>query len=92
MSGSDISLRDEAPGRSTTGGARPATRTSSHDAKDAPSQEDSMMTGLAVAATIPVAGVLLFLVLPRLERWLDDADERPSGVSPPGSNSRAERL
>jgi hypothetical protein len=35
------------------------------------------MTALAVAAVVPVAGVLLFLVLPRMERWLDQ-DERES--------------
>jgi hypothetical protein len=35
------------------------------------------MTALAVAAVVPVAGALLFLVLPRMERWLDE-DERKS--------------
>jgi len=37
-----------------------------------------MITALAVAATIPTAGVLLFLVLPRMERWLDDSEPRPA--------------
>ena len=39
-----------------------------------------MMTALAVAATIPMAGVLLFLVLPRMERWLDDSEEIASAL------------
>jgi hypothetical protein len=31
-----------------------------------------MLTALAVSATVPLAGLLLFVVVPRLERWLDD--------------------
>jgi hypothetical protein len=37
-----------------------------------------VITALAVAATVPTAGVILFLVLPRMERWLDDAEEPTS--------------
>jgi hypothetical protein len=48
-----------------------------------------MITALAVAATIPTAGVLLFLVLPRMERWLDDSEElRPSGRAVRSSPTR----
>jgi hypothetical protein len=32
------------------------------------------MTALAVAAVVPIAGALLFLVLPRMERWLDEEE------------------
>jgi len=63
------------------------------DAKEAPSQEDSTMTALAVAATVPVAGLLLFFVLPRMERWLDESDELASDASSStGSGSSAEHL
>jgi len=46
------------------------------------------MTALAWAAVVPVAGLLLFLVLPRMERWLDDDElesshrEVSTGASP----------
>jgi hypothetical protein len=36
------------------------------------------MTALAWAAVVPAAGMLLFLVLPRMERWLDEDERKPS--------------
>ena len=48
------------------------------------------MSALAVVATVPMAGLLLFFVLPRMERWLDESDELTSSASPPGSGSSAE--
>jgi hypothetical protein len=51
-----------------------------------------MVTALAVASTVPAAGLLLFLVLPRMERWLDESDEVTADASPPASGSHAERV
>jgi hypothetical protein len=31
-----------------------------------------MMTALAYAATVPVTGLVLFVLVPRMERWLDE--------------------
>jgi hypothetical protein len=47
-----------------------------------------MFTALAVATTIPAAGAILFLVLPRMERWLDESEQlassrRQVGSTPP---------
>ena len=58
----------------------------------APSQEDATMSALAVVATVPMAGLLLFFVLPRMERWLDESDELTSSASPPASGSSTERI
>jgi len=48
-----------------------------------------MVAAFAVGLTVPVAGVLLFLVLPWMERWLDadDANGARTAPSPRGSDS-----
>jgi hypothetical protein len=42
-----------------------------------------MLTALVVSATVPLTGLILFVVVPRLERWLDDEptarDDVPAG-------------